>query len=79
MIPFLSLKDVTALHGGEINAAVTRVVNSGWYLQGVENKCFEENYVEVYVSYLRKKLKTLKSKVQIKTIRGLGYKLCLEN
>ena len=44
MIPFLSLKDVTALHGDEINAAVTRVVNNGWYLQGNENKKFEENY-----------------------------------
>ena len=46
MIPFLSLKDVTALHGDEINAAVTRVVNSGWYLQGEENKHFEENYAK---------------------------------
>ena len=44
MIPFLSLKDVTALHGTEINEAVTRVVNSGWYLQGEENKRFEANY-----------------------------------
>jgi dTDP-4-amino-4,6-dideoxygalactose transaminase len=44
MIPFLSLKDVTALHGDEINAAVTRVVNSGWYLQGKENEKFEQNY-----------------------------------
>lgn len=35
----------------------------------------DENYVEVYISYLRKKLKKLGSKVQIKTIRGLGYKL----
>jgi len=35
----------------------------------------EENYVEVYVSYLRKKIKALGSKVEIKTIRGLGYKL----
>lgn len=43
-IPFLSLKDVTALHGEEINSAVTRVVNSGWYLQGEENKRFEEHY-----------------------------------
>lgn len=43
-IPFLSLHDVTALHGDEINEAVTRVVNSGWYLQGEENKRFEENY-----------------------------------
>lgn len=45
-IPFLSLKDVTALHGAEINEAVTRVVNSGWYLQGEENKRFEENYAK---------------------------------
>ncbi|MBQ2643494.1 response regulator transcription factor [Candidatus Saccharibacteria bacterium] len=36
---------------------------------------FDENYVEVYMSYLRKKLKTLKSRAQIKTIRNLGYKL----
>ncbi len=43
-IPFLSLKDVTALHGAEINEAVVRVVNSGWYLQGKENERFEENY-----------------------------------
>ena len=40
---------------------------------------FEENYAEVYVSYLRKKLKTLGSRVKIKTIRKLGYKLCSEN
>ncbi len=43
-IPFLSLKDVTALHGAEINEAVTRVVNSGWYLQGKENEKFEADY-----------------------------------
>lgn len=43
-IPFLSLKDVTALHAEEINEAVNRVVNSGWYLQGEENKRFEEDY-----------------------------------
>lgn len=45
-IPFLSLKDVTALHRAEINEAVTRVVNGGWYLQGEENKRFEENYAK---------------------------------
>lgn len=43
-IPFLSLKDVTALHGAEINEAVTRVVNNGWYLQGKENENFEKHY-----------------------------------
>lgn len=46
MIPFLSLKDVTALHGVEINEAVNRVVNSGWYLQGKENERFEQHYAE---------------------------------
>lgn len=46
MIPFLSLKDVTALHGAEINEAVSRVVNSGWYLQGKENEKYKVNYVK---------------------------------
>lgn len=46
MIPFLSLKDVTALHGAEINEAVSRVVNGGWYLQGKENETFEANYAK---------------------------------
>ena len=45
-IPFLSLKDVTALHGAEINEAVSRVVNEGWYLQGKENEKFEANYAK---------------------------------
>lgn len=35
----------------------------------------EDNYVEVYISYLRRKLKSIKSEVEIKTVRGLGYKL----
>ena len=43
-IPFLSLKDVTALYGAEINEAVSRVVNGGWYLQGEENKKFEKDF-----------------------------------
>ena len=48
------------------------------HVWGVEAE-FEENYVEVYISYLRKKLKQLKTKVKIKTLRNLGYKLCFEN
>lgn len=39
----------------------------------------EYNNVEVYVSFLRKKLKLLKSKVKIKAVRGIGYKLEEEN
>lgn len=33
------------------------------------------NYVEVYISYIRKKLIKLKSSVEIRTMRNLGYKL----
>ena len=36
----------------------------------------EDNYVEVYISSLRKKLEKVSRSVKIKTIRGLGYKLC---
>lgn len=43
-IPFLSLKDVTAVYSEEIHTAVGRVIDSGWYLQGTENEKFEKNY-----------------------------------
>ena len=33
------------------------------------------NNIEVYISFLRKKIKQLNSKVKIVTVRGLGYKL----
>ena len=39
----------------------------------------EYNNVEVYVSFLRRKLKLLQSKVKIKAVRGIGYKLEEEN
>jgi len=39
----------------------------------------EYNNVEVYISFLRKKLKLLKTKVKINTIRGIGYKLEVEH
>jgi len=45
-VPFLSLKDVTAMHGDEIHEAALRVINSGWYLQGKENELFEQHYAE---------------------------------
>ncbi|MGN0162506.1 MAG: response regulator transcription factor [Candidatus Ornithomonoglobus sp.] len=35
----------------------------------------EANHVEVYVSFLRKKLRRVHSGVQIKAVRGIGYKL----
>ena len=39
----------------------------------------EYNNVEVYISFLRKKLKLLKTKVKIKAVRGIGYKLEVED
>lgn len=44
MIKFLDLKGVTEKYSDELHEAVNRVVDSGWYLQGNENKRFEENY-----------------------------------
>lgn len=37
----------------------------------------DEHHVEVYISFLRKKINQLQSKVRIQTIRGLGYSLAL--
>jgi dTDP-4-amino-4,6-dideoxygalactose transaminase len=43
-VPFLSLQAITQKYKGEIHEAVSRVLDSGWYLQGEENSSFEENY-----------------------------------
>ena len=45
-VPFLSLKDITDKYRNEIHEAVTRTVDSGWYLQGKENAVFEANYAQ---------------------------------
>jgi len=45
-IPFLSLKDITDKYSNEIHEAVSRVIDSGWYLQGKENAAFEEHYAQ---------------------------------
>lgn len=44
MIPFLSLKQITDKYSAEIHEAVSHVIDSGWFLQGVENARFEANY-----------------------------------
>lgn len=46
MIKFLDLKGVTDKYSYELHDAVNRVVDSGWYLLGNENKRFEENYAK---------------------------------
>lgn len=45
---------------------------------GIENE-IESNNLEAYLSFIRKKLKAIGSNVNIKAVRGLGYKLEEEN
>ena len=45
---------------------------------GLDNES-ESNNLEAYLSFIRKKIKLIGSNVQIKAIRGLGYKLEVEN
>ena len=46
MIKYLDLKAVTAMHADEIQSAVRRVVDGGWYLQGEENDAFCREYAD---------------------------------
>lgn len=46
MIKLLDLQAITMMHGDEIKAAVNRVIESGWFLQGNENKQFESGYAK---------------------------------
>ena len=41
---------------------------------GLENYSISNN-LEAYLSFIRKKLKIIDSKVQIKALRNLGYKM----
>lgn len=41
---------------------------------GVENE-IESNNLEAYLSFIRKKLRVIESKVVIKSVRGMGYKI----
>ncbi|MBK5719505.1 DegT/DnrJ/EryC1/StrS family aminotransferase [Dysgonomonas sp. Marseille-P4677] len=44
MIPFLDLKRETDRYASEIKEAVSRVVSSGWYIQGQEKERFENDF-----------------------------------
>lgn len=43
-VKFLDLQKINAAHGEAIHCALSRVADSGWYLQGEENKAFETEY-----------------------------------
>lgn len=44
MVSFLDLKKINQLYREELIEAVTRVIDSGWYIQGAEAKAFEEEF-----------------------------------
>lgn len=46
MIPFLDLKNINAQYRDELVEACTRVIDSGWYIQGNEVKAFEKEFAE---------------------------------
>lgn len=58
-----------------IVASKEEIINKIW---GYESDA-DDNNVEVYITFLRKKLKFLKSDVSIKAIRNAGYILCLKS
>jgi dTDP-4-amino-4,6-dideoxygalactose transaminase len=45
-IPFLDLKAVNAAYRDELIQAATRVIDSGWYIQGQEVAAFEKEFAE---------------------------------
>lgn len=71
------------LNGKELNLMELLMINKNQVLnrETIAEKIWgllsdaEYNNVEVYISFLRKKLKLLKTNVKINTIRGIGYKL----
>ena len=44
MIPFLDLKAINSQYRAELIDAATRVIDSGWYIQGTEVKAFEQEF-----------------------------------
>ena len=44
MIKFLDIQKITHKNSKEIHDEVSRIIDSGWYLLGDENKRFEKNY-----------------------------------
>ena len=71
----LSPKEFEVMKTFLMNPAMTitkdMLINSVW---GIESEATDNN-VEVYISFLRKKLKYLKSRVGIRNIQKLGYRL----
>ena len=63
------------IHNSTMVLSKERIIDKIW---GWDSDA-EDNNVEVYISFLRKKLTHLKANAIILTIRGVGYKLCSKN
>jgi DNA-binding response OmpR family regulator len=59
------------MQAGSSNIPKSRILDQVW---GYDSEAIENN-VEVYVAFLRKKLKKLGSSVNICAVRGVGYHL----
>ena len=59
------------MSNGEAVVSKETLINKVW---GFESDA-EDNNVEVYISFLRKKLSFLRAPVQISTLRKFGYRL----
>ena len=71
----LGKKEFSIMHilmtNGNVIVGKEELLNHAW---GVDSDA-EDNNVEVYISFLRKKLRFLHTRVQIETLRKFGYKL----
>ncbi len=71
------------INGKELELLETLLINKNQIMdrETLANKIWgydseaEYNNVEVYISFLRKKLRLLKANIKIKAIRGIGYKM----
>lgn len=45
-VPFLSLADVQRPYADELSQAITRVIQKGWYVRGLEDQAFEARFAE---------------------------------
>ena len=62
------------MNAGQQNLSKEVILSRVW---GLESNAVE-NHVEVYVGFLRKKLRAIGSNVAVKAVRGLGYHLEVE-
>ncbi|MBR2644752.1 MAG: response regulator transcription factor [Clostridia bacterium] len=71
----LGKKEFSIMHlfmtNGNVVVSKEQILHNAW---GIESEA-EDNNVEVYISFLRKKLRFLHTNTQIETLRKFGYKL----